>query len=86
MSSKTHEIPVGTSWAQGQSERKSDLTNCHGFGWDRVNFPHRGSQNAVLDFWWKSCDNTPMVLIVAEQYLHRVKDFSASWSALPQRY
>ena len=58
----------------------------HGFGWDRVDSLCGGLYDAVLwIFDENSGDNTPMFLVVAEQCLHRAKDFSASCAALPAR-
>lgn len=48
---------------------------CHSFVWERVNFLCRGLYNAV--FWIfddNSGDDIPMILLVAEQCLHRDKD------------
>lgn len=39
----------------------------------------------VLDFWLRSGDNKPVFLVVVEQCLNRVKDFSTSHTALPAR-
>lgn len=50
------------------------LYKCHAFGGDRINFLHRDSYDLVpWIFDENSGDNAPMVLIVAEQCLPRVK-------------
>ena len=51
-----------------------------------VNFLHRGSYDAVFFLLFKpgnSGDNVLLFLVVAEQFLHRVKDFSVPCAALP---
>ena len=51
-----------------------------------INFLHRGLYDAM--FWIvieNQCDNTPMLSVVAERYLYRVKDFSTSCAALSMR-
>ena len=54
--------------------------DCHGRGWTKVNFLSRGSCDALFWIFFdeNSGDNKPMVLVVAEQCLHRAKDFPGS--------
>lgn len=58
---------------------------CTGLGWDRINFLHSTSEDAML---WicgqNSVDNT-QGLVFAEQRLYRAKNCSASHAALPAR-
>lgn len=53
-------------------------------GMEFIFFIEKGWCGAVLwIFEENSGDNTPMFLVVAEKYLHRARDFSASWAPLP---
>lgn len=53
-------------------------------GMKLIFFIEKGWCDAVLwIFEENSGYNSPMFLVVAEKYLHRAKDFSASWAALP---
>ena len=56
----------------------------HGFGWDRVDFFHRDLCDAVYGIFDNHGDSMPIYLVVAEQYLYRAKDVSASHAALPE--
>ena len=46
--------------------------DCHGLGWNKVNFLSRGSCDALFWIFFdeNSGDNKPMVLVVAEQCSH----------------
>lgn len=52
----------------------STLLCCPGFGWDRVNFLHNSWYSAAFGVQDKdNIDSTPMLSVVAEQCLHKVK-------------